>query len=287
MPPDCKLENLAAIRACCEHMTVVSPNHLEALTLFGVVPSPSADVQRTQIEKATRDIASWMKVGSTSVVRSGGDGVCFCAAGQTEVRWLPAVFGKDEQDKVQDVTGGGNAFLGGLCAGLKVSGGDAYQGADSRPLFASVSTTDAIWSCLALQNVVRHPLRIGRSLVRHRAVWLAQVDCLGWPGGLERCGDRIGTPGPVRQARRLSLRRRRASVLRIGVLRACRRLLEWQQLYPFDLPSDRVEEKSALLTRDLLPSLTATAKPPEGFLLATELSPDTERNSLRSPSLPT
>lgn len=212
MPPDCKLENLAAIRACCEHMTVVSPNHLEALTLFGVVPSPSADVQRTQIEKATREIASWMKVGSTAVVRSGGDGVCFCAAGQTEARWLPAVFGKDEQDKVRDVTGGGNAFLGGLCAGLKVSGGDAYQGADSLPPFDSVSTTDAIRSCLALQNVARHPLRISRRLVRHRAVWLAQVDYLGRPGGLERCGDRVGTPGPIRQARRLSLRRRRASV---------------------------------------------------------------------------
>ncbi|OCF33183.1 hypothetical protein I316_05228 [Kwoniella heveanensis BCC8398] len=38
--------------------------------------------------------------------------------------WIPAYWGEDEQGRVVDVTGGGNAFLGGLCAGLLISNGN-------------------------------------------------------------------------------------------------------------------------------------------------------------------
>lgn len=44
------------------------------------------------------------------------------------MKWVEAVFGKDEQDRVVDVTGGGNGFLGGMGAGLLISGGDAFEG---------------------------------------------------------------------------------------------------------------------------------------------------------------
>jgi sugar/nucleoside kinase (ribokinase family) len=42
--------------------------------------------------------------------------------------WVPAFWRKDEQARVVDVTGGGNSFLGGLCAGLLISDGDCRTG---------------------------------------------------------------------------------------------------------------------------------------------------------------
>lgn len=42
--------------------------------------------------------------------------------------WVPAYWQKEEQDMVVDPTGGGNGFMGGLCAGLLVSGGDMRVG---------------------------------------------------------------------------------------------------------------------------------------------------------------
>jgi len=42
--------------------------------------------------------------------------------------WVPAYWKPHEQDQVVDVTGGGNAWLGGLCAGLSLSDGDIRYG---------------------------------------------------------------------------------------------------------------------------------------------------------------
>ena len=42
--------------------------------------------------------------------------------------WVPAYWGVKEQDQVVDVTGGGNAWLGGLCAGLSLTDGDMRAG---------------------------------------------------------------------------------------------------------------------------------------------------------------
>lgn len=42
--------------------------------------------------------------------------------------WVPAFWREDEQKRVVDVTGGGNAFLGGLLAGLLISDGNMRIG---------------------------------------------------------------------------------------------------------------------------------------------------------------
>ena len=124
-------------------MTILSPNHLEALALLGLTPASTATGQRKQIEDATRELASWLVMlprngagrrqpsqqQRAAVIRAGPEGVCFALASAPDsVRWLPAVFGEADQARVKDVTGGGNAFLGGLCAGLSLTGGDAYRG---------------------------------------------------------------------------------------------------------------------------------------------------------------
>lgn len=54
-------------------------------------------------------------------------------------RWVDAYWGSEEEPstRVVDVTGAGNAFLGGLSAGLILSGGDLYQAM----YYASVSAS--------------------------------------------------------------------------------------------------------------------------------------------------
>lgn len=198
MPPDCTPVNRPAIQAASRYMTVLSPNHLEALALFGLEPAPLSTTSldggggggegsgplRRQIEDVTREMASWLArttpcqsldgsspaaLSSSSsnnererresrvvVVRCGPLGVCFAFPSSTSdpsttttttaVRWLPAVFGADEQGRVRDVTGGGNAFLGGMAAGLKLTGGDAYRGATPSSIhpFPHPPTGDAL-----------------------------------------------------------------------------------------------------------------------------------------------
>jgi len=150
-------------------MTILSPNHLEALALLGVEPSLDEPGLNGQIEQATSELARWLGNASTPpaeepatdgsgrphqqkavIIRSGPLGICYALSSSSshssssspDVRWLPPVFGPDEQARVRDVTGGGNAFLGGLCAGLKLEGGDVDRGAffGSLPPFPQIQS---------------------------------------------------------------------------------------------------------------------------------------------------
>ena len=75
------------------------------------------------------------------IVRCGAFGSCIArqryGAGcvsqeEVELRWIGAYWTAevtpDFQSHVVDVTGGGNAFLGGLAAGMKLTGGDLLEG---------------------------------------------------------------------------------------------------------------------------------------------------------------
>jgi sugar/nucleoside kinase (ribokinase family) len=53
------------------------------------------------------------------VIRAGVMGACFALSSSPQtVHWFPAYWSADHIDQVVDVTGAGNGFLGGLCAGL-------------------------------------------------------------------------------------------------------------------------------------------------------------------------
>jgi len=152
-----------------------------------------------------------MAPGGTAVVRSGGDGVCFCSCvgdnGEVgEVKWVEAVFGKDEQDRVVDVTGGGNGLLGGMGAGLLISGGDAYEGGFrvSFPLLDLPRRVGKLMafllSSLYISLLFRYPLRLRRCFFRHRAIWTSQDadPRVRWTGSLvRRGGDGVGEVGEV------------------------------------------------------------------------------------------
>ena len=62
------------------------------------------------------------------IIRSGNLGAYLHTRNQPSGRWVQAYWCEKDAGKVVDVTGAGDAFLGGLAAGLTLSGGDAYQG---------------------------------------------------------------------------------------------------------------------------------------------------------------
>lgn len=61
------------------------------------------------------------------VIRSGGLGA-FAKSRDNAGTWIDAFWSKEESNKVVDVTGAGNSFLGGLAAGLEFGGGDVLEG---------------------------------------------------------------------------------------------------------------------------------------------------------------
>lgn len=118
-----------------------SPNAEEALSLLSISLPPT----KNMIEKATDDFLD-IGVGKEGsgwvVIRCGGLGA-YVKSRATKGRWIEAFWTQDV-DKVIDVTGAflrlvdnlrpyrsegaGNSFLGGFAAGLRLSGGDIYEG---------------------------------------------------------------------------------------------------------------------------------------------------------------
>ena len=93
-------------------MAVFSPNLLELQKLLGLYPEESSDAAvkavHTFVERLPRTS------DCAIIVRAGPLGSYTYT---TEWKgWVPAFW--TEQDRVVDVTGGGNAWIGGLCAGL-------------------------------------------------------------------------------------------------------------------------------------------------------------------------
>lgn len=90
-----------------------SPNHVEALSLCSIAPSSTE-----AIEKACIMLAS-LGPKKAVVIRAGAMGACYTlSSSPLAVAWIPAYWTESESDQVVDVTGAGNGFLGGLCAGL-------------------------------------------------------------------------------------------------------------------------------------------------------------------------
>jgi hypothetical protein len=85
-----------------------SPNHIEALSLLGVEPSPNPSTLGMQILKAAFDLSRNLLPGSAVIIRAGVMGACVCVQdehGKMTSRFIPAYHGKEEQEKVVDDTG--------------------------------------------------------------------------------------------------------------------------------------------------------------------------------------
>ncbi|KAF2401985.1 MAK32-like protein [Trichodelitschia bisporula] len=117
-PTFCLPSELDECRKVLKLVHVVSPNHAELTSFFGVPGNIEDKVNRTAVEECAAD---WIKAGigpdgsGAIVVRAGKEGCYVATAKQQE--WLPAVH-QHGNGKVVDPTGGGNAFLGGLGVAL-------------------------------------------------------------------------------------------------------------------------------------------------------------------------
>ncbi|KAL7420892.1 hypothetical protein Q5752_004846 [Cryptotrichosporon argae] len=137
-PKTCTPAHRATFEATLEHVDVISPNHDELFALYAVAAPADPAARRAAIERLVGRLLGLgvgPSGGGTAVVRAGRDGSCVATRARG-VQWVPAYFA-DAQERVRDVTGAGNAYLGGYIAGLHLSAGDPYEAA----LYGTVSAS--------------------------------------------------------------------------------------------------------------------------------------------------
>ncbi|KIM43590.1 hypothetical protein M413DRAFT_68614 [Hebeloma cylindrosporum] len=135
IPDSCIPEELPALKKVLPLISVLSPNAEEALSLVSLPLPPTKD----RVEKATDDFLD-IGVGKEGngwvIIRCGALGA-YLKSRATTGQWIEAFWTEKDGDKVVDVTGAGNSFLGGFAAGLRLSGGDVYEAT----LHASISAS--------------------------------------------------------------------------------------------------------------------------------------------------
>ncbi|KAI9329994.1 Ribokinase-like protein [Obelidium mucronatum] len=129
-PNSCKQELYDDFRSALEFASVVSPNHEELASLLGL-PTDRVDLDML----AAKAISLASDVGF--VIRAGARGCIVIGKGSPEAVRIPAYWTSADAQRVVDVTGAGNSFMGGLMIGLKESEGDLVQAA----LYGSVSSS--------------------------------------------------------------------------------------------------------------------------------------------------
>jgi len=136
IPDRCIPEELPALRDVLPFISVLSPNSEEALRLLSLPLPPTKPL----IEQACNTFLDFgVGVGGAGwvIIRSGELGA-FIACRSQPGRWIDPYWTIDE--RVVDVTGAGNSFLGGLAAGLALRDGDVYEAA----FFATISASYTI-----------------------------------------------------------------------------------------------------------------------------------------------
>ncbi|KAL4075809.1 Ribokinase-like protein [Scleroderma citrinum] len=145
IPYRCIPEELPSLIKALPSITVLSPNAEEAFSLLSI----SSPISQKSVEAAA---AHFLELGVDNtgpecvIIRSGALGA-YVATKTDGGQWVDAFWTLEDNEKVIDVTGAGNSFLGGLAAGLLLGGGDIYEGrwASSRAtLYAAVSASFVI-----------------------------------------------------------------------------------------------------------------------------------------------
>lgn len=124
----------------------MSPNHEEAGTFFGeAIEEQEAEGKPHKIEKLAQTFLD-LGLRSTIIIRSGRLGAYVQQSQEAphstvatrKGMWIPAYY--QNGSKIVDVTGAGNAFLGGLMAGLHLEDEDIRQAC----LYGSISSSYVI-----------------------------------------------------------------------------------------------------------------------------------------------
>lgn len=125
----CNPEHLDDIVRLAPRFAVFSPNLLELQSILSISPEPHASSQEAEdAAQAFHDLVHVRGAPSrpTIIVRAGSLGAYTISDSWTG--WTPAFWTAAEQSQVVDPTGGGNGFMGGLMAGLLLTGGDMRAG---------------------------------------------------------------------------------------------------------------------------------------------------------------
>ncbi|KAJ7699867.1 Ribokinase-like protein [Mycena rosella] len=138
IPDRCVPDELEPLVKVLPLIQILSPNAEEALSLLSVPLPPTEKL----IEKAALKFLE-LGVGPDGkgcvIIRSGSMGACVATKDRAP-RWVPAFWTSKDEDKIIDVTGAGNSFLGGLAAGLLLEDGDIYKAT----FYASVTASFVI-----------------------------------------------------------------------------------------------------------------------------------------------
>ncbi|KAK0191208.1 Ribokinase-like protein [Armillaria mellea] len=136
IPDRCVPEELPALIKVLPHIFVLSPNAEEALLVLSMALPPT----KTSVEEAAEKFLEFGvgNKGRGSVIIRSGELGAYVATRANGGKWIDAFWA--DQEKVVDVTGAGNSFLGGLGAGLYLAQGDVYQAT----LYATISAAFVI-----------------------------------------------------------------------------------------------------------------------------------------------
>jgi sugar/nucleoside kinase (ribokinase family) len=126
LPASCKPENLEAFEDACKLVDVFSPNHLEIAALFSDETHSGEGIEDIErMGQKLLDAGIGLQGDGAVIIRAGEDGAIAMVRGRATSR-LPAFYEKGSP-KVVDVTGAGNAFLGGYIAGWLNSRGNMEE----------------------------------------------------------------------------------------------------------------------------------------------------------------
>ncbi|KAG8830343.1 hypothetical protein FRC17_005029 [Serendipita sp. 399] len=126
IPDRCVPSELPALRDILQVIHILSPNASEACNLLSIQYQDEPD--KETVERAA-DILYSFGIGPRGqgavVIRSGASGA-YVKDSQSKGKWVDAYYTAIDAGRVVDVTGAGNAFLGGLAAGLSLCEDDIY-----------------------------------------------------------------------------------------------------------------------------------------------------------------
>ena len=120
-PPYCKVTNRDAHLRACKQVDIISPNHLELVSLFEEESDSGRVFDRALIEDyANRFLHASLEGsqdGAKVVIRAGEHG-CLALSKSDKGRWF-APFYESTSPRIVDPTGAGNSFLGALSMTLQ------------------------------------------------------------------------------------------------------------------------------------------------------------------------
>lgn len=178
LPWECNPERLNDCQQALKTVDVISPNHVELCSFFGVeAHDENGDFKKENIQECCTKLLNGIESDDSNcsaVIRAGKAGCFITTRSESGGIWLPAYH--EDQSKVVDPTGGGNGFLGGftVTSAIKRSGDSRsrrlWRGAIDGAVAASFMIEQVGVPTLSVTAVDGDTLGIGDTLVNGESV---------------------------------------------------------------------------------------------------------------------